>query len=164
MTKTHRVFIGIGSNLDNPQQHVIKACKDLSDHPQLSVLAQSSWYTSKAVGPGDQADYINGAALLETPLSPEELLDALQGIEQNHRRVRKERWGPRTLDLDILLYNKDVIDSERLTIPHKEMTQRNFVLKPLLDINAKLTLPDGRLVADILNIIGTQDLRDLEVG
>lgn len=163
MTSTHRVFVGIGSNLDNPQQHALKACEDLSGHPQMTLLAQSNWYLSKAVGPGEQADYVNGAALLETPLSPEELLDALQGIEREHQRVRKERWGPRTLDLDILLYNNDVIDSERLTIPHNEMAQRNFVLKPLLDLDAKLTLPDGRLVDDILNIIGTQDLSDLEV-
>ncbi len=164
MTDTHRVFIGIGSNLDTPLQHVVKACKDLQSHPQLTLLAQSNWYSSKAVGPGEQADYINGAALLETSLSPENLLNALQEIEQNHRRVRNERWGPRTLDLDILLFNNDVIDSDRLTVPHREMTQRNFVLKPLLDIDAKLTLPNGRLVADILNIIGTQDLSDLEVG
>lgn len=164
MTNTHRVFIGIGSNLDNPQQHVVNACKDLQSHSKLTLLAKSNWYASKALGPGEQADYINGAALLETSLSPEDLLDALQEIEQNHRRVRIERWGPRTLDLDILLYNNDVIDSDRLTIPHKEMTQRNFVLKPLLDIDSKLTLPDGRLVGDILNIIGTQDLSDLEIG
>lgn len=161
MTSVHRVYIGIGSNLDNPQQHAIKACEDLRNHPQLSLISQSQWYKSKAVGPANQADYINGAVLLATELDPEPLLDVLQSIEHQHQRVREQRWGPRTLDLDILLYDQMTVSSERLTIPHREIPHRNFVLQPLIDIDAKLALPDGRLLVDILNIIGSQNLSNV---
>ncbi len=161
MTDHHFAYIGIGSNLDNPKQQVLSACRHLAQHPALTLTNQSHWYQSKAVGPKGQPDYINGATLIKTMLSPHDLLSVMQDIEDAHQRIRTERWGARTLDLDLLLYDERTIDSERLTVPHPEITQRNFVLKPLLDISPQLSLPDGRLIADILNIIGTQDLDDL---
>ncbi len=161
MNDHHIAYIGIGSNLDNPKQQVLSACTHLAQHPALTLKQHSHWYQSKAIGPEGQPDYINGAALLETALSPDALLSVMQEIENAHQRVRTQRWGARTLDLDLLLYDECTIDSEHLTVPHPEIAQRNFVLKPLLDISPQLGLPDGRLIADILNIIGTQDLDDL---
>jgi len=101
---------------------------------------------------------MNGAALLETKVQAEEMLDILQHIEHQHHRKRQVRWGPRTLDLDILLYDDHTIRSARLIVPHPQMTVRNFVLKPLLDITPELLLPDGRKIADILHIIGMEGL------
>lgn len=160
MTIQHFAYIGLGSNLDDPHEHVKNAVQELDQHPQIQLKRLSPWYQSQAIGP-EQPDYINGAALIATSLDAETLLDALQQIEQEHSRVRKERWGPRTLDLDILMFNNTEYQSDRLTIPHREMTKRNFVLQPLVDINSELRLPDGRLLADILNIIGLEGLTEL---
>ena len=103
------------------------------------------------MGPQDQPDYINAVAKLETTLSAIELLDALQDIEQSQGRVRKEnRWGPRTLDLDIILYADQTINSERLIIPHYGMQDREFVLYPLFEIAPELQLPNGTSLSEIL--------------
>lgn len=136
-------YIGLGSNLENPRAQVEQALVELATIPQSYLLAKSPLYRSAPVGPGDQPDYINATALLETFLTPLALLDALQAIEQSHQRVRIEHWGPRTLDLDILLLDQLVLDSERLKVPHPYLTQRNFVLYPLADIAPELQLPDG---------------------
>lgn len=144
-----QAYIGLGSNLDKPLDQIQQALVELAQLPQTRLLAQSRLYRSKAVGPV-QPDYINGVALLDTQLAPLALLDQLQALEQAHRRVRLEHWGPRTLDLDILLYGDQQIASERLTVPHPFMTQRSFVLYPLADISPALQLPDGRPLAELL--------------
>jgi 2-amino-4-hydroxy-6-hydroxymethyldihydropteridine diphosphokinase len=138
-----RAYIGLGSNLENPLAQVQQALVELSAIPESTLLAKSPLYRSAPVGPGNQPDYINAAALLETSLAPLVLLDALQTIELSHQRVRLEHWGPRTLDLDILLLDQQTIDSARLKVPHPYLTQRNFVLYPLADIAPELLLPDG---------------------
>jgi len=145
-----RAYIGLGSNLANPRAQVEQAFAELVELPKSTLLSRSSLYTSTAVGPGEQPDYINAVALLETELSPLALLDALQEIEQGHRRVRIEHWGPRTLDLDILLLDQQTIDSERLKVPHPYLTQRNFVLYPLADIAPELLLPDGKSLQELI--------------
>lgn len=136
-------YIGIGSNLANPRAQVVQAFTELNAIPNSRLMAKSALYSSTAIGPGEQPDYINAVALLQTELTPLVLLDALQAIEQNHQRVRIEHWGPRTLDLDILLLDQQIIDSDRLKVPHPYLTQRNFVLYPLADITPDLQLPDG---------------------
>lgn len=137
-------YIGIGSNLGDPvaqAKQAIAALKDISDSRLMSV---SSLYASKPMGPSYQPDYVNAVAMLETSLEPLALLDALQHIEQTQGRVRKaERWGPRTLDLDILLISDLTIEQPRLTVPHYGMREREFVLYPLLEIAPQLVLPDG---------------------
>jgi 2-amino-4-hydroxy-6-hydroxymethyldihydropteridine diphosphokinase len=138
-----RAYIGLGSNLENPLAQVEQALVELAAIPESTLLAKSPLYRSAPVGPGNQPDYINAAALLETSLAPLALLDALQAIELSHQRIRLEHWGPRTLDLDILLLDQQTIDSERLKVPHPYLTQRNFVLYPLADIAPELLLPDG---------------------
>lgn len=143
-------YIGLGSNLEDPLAQVLRAFDELADIPNTSMLTRSAIYSSQAVGPA-QPDYINAVALLDTRLAPLALLDALQAIEQAHQRVRIQHWGPRTLDLDLLLYNNQVIDEERLTVPHPYLTQRSFVLYPLADITPDLQLPDGTPLADLLN-------------
>lgn len=147
---TVAAYIGIGSNLADPQQQVRRALQELAAIPGTRLLQASPCYQSLAVGPGDQPDYINGVALLETSLEAHALLDQLQAIEQAHERVREIRWGPRTLDLDLLLYGNDIIATERLRVPHPYLTQRNFVLYPLADIAPQLILPSGDALASLL--------------
>jgi 2-amino-4-hydroxy-6-hydroxymethyldihydropteridine diphosphokinase len=154
------VFIGLGSNLDNPQQQLTSALAELAAHPDLTLTAQSSLYASKPVGPQDQPDYVNAVAELHTQLSPEALLDVLQHIEKEHNRVRLRHWGERTLDLDILLYGTQTLNTARLIIPHAQMCQRSFVLYPLAEIAPDLTLPDGRKLPDVLRMV-TNDLLPL---
>lgn len=120
--------------------------------PETQLLAVSPWYSSKALGPGSQPDYRNGVAQLATTLSPGQLLAALQAIEHRQGRQREQRWAARTLDLDILLYGDLVMASVNLTIPHPQMTERNFVLSPLFDLAPGLILPDGTtLVSHLAN-------------
>lgn len=143
-------YIGLGSNLANPRAQVEQALAELAELPHSTLIARSSLYGSTAIGPGEQPNYVNAVALLQTELAPLALLDALQAIEQSHQRVRIEHWGPRTLDLDILLLDQQTIDSARLKVPHPYLPQRNFVLYPLSDITPDLQLPDGRGLQELL--------------
>lgn len=143
-------YIGLGSNLEDPLAQVTRAFAELADLPTTALLARSSIYTSRAIGPA-QPDYTNAVALLDTQLAPIALLDALQAIEQAHQRVRVQHWGPRTLDLDLLLYGDQTIAVERLTVPHPYLSQRSFVLYPLAEITPNLHLPDGTPLAELLS-------------
>lgn len=143
------VFVGLGSNMADPSAQLAGAVARLAALPKTKLVAQSPFYSSSPVGPQDQPDFVNGAAWLRTELTPLELLDHLQAIEQAHGRERVKHWGPRTLDLDLLLYGKEAISSERLTVPHAELANRDFVLQPLLDLEPELALPDGRTVAQL---------------
>jgi 2-amino-4-hydroxy-6-hydroxymethyldihydropteridine diphosphokinase len=145
------VYIGIGSNLDQPERHVCRAIDELGALPGMRVQAVSSLYRSAPLGPSDQADFINAAAGIETYLSPLPLLDALKAIEARHgRRPDGARWGPRPLDLDILLYADRTIVNERLTVPHRGLPTRAFVLYPLTEIDPKLEVPGAGPVAELL--------------
>lgn len=112
--------------------------------------AYSSLYKSPPMGPPDQPEYINAVAQLDTELSPEALLEALLALEKRHGRERGEKWGPRSLDLDILLYGNEQIDNERLTIPHPGLPERAFVLYPLQEIDKDLTIPGQGPLRDLL--------------
>ena len=138
------VYIALGSNLASPLEQVQAAIHALGDIPHSRVVAVSSFYRTPPLGPQDQPDYLNAAVALETALPPETLLDHTQRIERQQGRVRKaERWGPRTLDLDIMLFGDAVINSERLTVPHYDMKNRGFMLWPLFEIAPDLRFPDG---------------------
>jgi 2-amino-4-hydroxy-6-hydroxymethyldihydropteridine diphosphokinase len=146
-----RVYIGLGSNLAEPLQQLRDALAALAQLPDTRLLAHSSFYASDPLGPPDQPRYVNAVAVLDTALQPWTLLDALQRIEQEQGRVRKaERWGPRTLDLDILLFGERSIADERLRVPHYHMHARPFVLYPLAELAAELQLPDGRRLSELL--------------
>lgn len=155
------VYIGLGSNLETPAQQVLTALNELNQLPQTRLMSASSLYQSKPVGPQDQPDFVNAVACIETSLDAHTLLDALQALEQHHRRIRERHWGPRTLDLDILLFNKEFINTERLTVPHAFMHERGFVLLPLSEISADIVLPGKGLITDILRDIPTDDLQIL---
>lgn len=155
------VFIGLGSNLKDPAAQLARAVAELAALPGTTLVAQSSFYASRPVGPQDQPDFINGAAWLRTTLSPHQLLDHLQAIEQAHGRERLQHWGPRTLDLDILVYGDQVLDDERLTVPHRELANRDFALQPLLDLQPELVLPEGEAIADLRRRCPDNRLRKL---
>jgi 2-amino-4-hydroxy-6-hydroxymethyldihydropteridine diphosphokinase len=143
------VFIGIGSNLQDPALQVQKAIIALRSLSYTKLLKSSSLYVSQPLGPGEQPPYINAVAEVETQLSPASLLAHLQELENQQGRVRKERWGPRTIDLDILLYGKEVLITEKLIIPHVALKEREFVIYPLSEIAEHLILPDGEALSDV---------------
>lgn len=135
------VYIALGSNLANPVAQLEQAVVSLQKFAK--EMSVSAFYGSKPLGPQDQPDYVNAVAKFDTELTALTLLDRLQQIENEQGRVRLRRWGERTLDLDILLYGNEQISSERLTVPHYDMTNREFVIVPLYELNPDLILPDG---------------------
>lgn len=153
------VYIGLGANLDQPQRQLEQALQELARLPNATLVAQSSLYHSKPVGPQDQPDYVNAVAALETDLEPLALLDALQQLEQDHGRIRKRHWGERTLDLDIILIDDCVIDSERLKVPHPFAQQRSFVLYPLAEISPQLIFPNGVTLQQLLTELDNDLIR-----
>lgn len=163
MSNLSRVFIGIGSNLDSPLQQVLMALETLAQLPHCRLVSSSSLYRSAPVGPQDQPDFINAVALLETTLTPQALLERLHFIEDAHGRVRKGRWGARTLDLDILLVDNEVIDQPGLRVPHPELVNRSFVLEPLYELWPEGQLPDGRLLSHLRKACPGPELERLEL-
>lgn len=145
-----RAYVALGSNLDHPRQQLLDAMKALAALPDTAVLKRSSLYRTPPWGMLDQPDFINAAVELETSLSPHTLLDALLTIEQRAGRVRKERNGPRTLDLDLLHVEGVQLNDARLTLPHPRMADRAFVLLPLRDVAPSLALPGRGSVAQRL--------------
>ncbi|MBB6341587.1 2-amino-4-hydroxy-6-hydroxymethyldihydropteridine diphosphokinase [Pseudomonas fluvialis] len=145
------VYIGLGSNLAEPQSQLRAALQALQALPDSRLIGCSSLYASDPLGPADQPRYVNAVAALDTRLEPHALLDQLQRIELEQGRQRKaERWGPRTLDLDILMFGERVLHDERLTVPHYHMHARAFVLYPLAELAPGLQLPDGRVLTELL--------------
>ena len=150
-------YIAIGSNLASPLEQVNAAVEALGEIPQSRIVAVSSFYRTPPLGPQDQPDSLTAAGVLETELDPEALLDNTQRIELQQGRVRKaERWGPRTLDLDIMLFGHEVINTERLTVPHYDMKNRGFMLWPLYEVAPSLTFPDGLSLKAVLNSLGAE--------
>ncbi|WP_199775478.1 2-amino-4-hydroxy-6-hydroxymethyldihydropteridine diphosphokinase [Microbulbifer pacificus] len=145
-----RCYIGLGSNLEHPAAQLKTALARMREIPQTQVLRCSGFYASAPIGPGEQPDYVNAVASLDTELNAETLLDALQAIENLHGRERVLRWGARTLDLDILLYGNETLDTARLCVPHPRMSERNFVLEPLAELAPDLTMPDGTPLQTLL--------------
>ncbi len=154
-----RSYIAIGSNLGDPISQAMSAIKALKQIPAITVVAESSLYSSTPMGPQNQPDYINAVVAIDTTLTPLELLNATQAIELVHGRVRKdERWGPRTLDLDIILYGDLEHHCERLTVPHYGMKVREFVLYPLAEIIPDLILPDSTALSQLLTQVDRNGL------
>lgn len=156
----HRAYIGLGSNLDHPIEQVETALQELDGLPDSRLIAASPLYRSRPLGP-PQPDYINAVAALDTGLEPIELLDQLQALEHRHKRERLEHWGPRTLDLDLLVYDALTMDHPRLQLPHPELHRRNFVLYPLADIAPELVLPRGISVEALLKTTPRDGLEPL---
>lgn len=158
----HTVYLGLGANLNAPRKQIHAAVAALKALKDVEFVCVSHDYASKPMGPQDQPDYVNAVACVKTALKPEQLLDITQAIELKHGRVRKEeRWGPRTLDIDILLFGNDVIDTPRLTVPHYGLTEREFVVYPLFEIASTLVLPNNQSLADITKTLPLNDLQQL---
>jgi len=172
-------YIGLGSNLAGPEQQVQQACVALAALPQCRLLHCSSLYRSMPLrlegvpleadasvyALDDQPDYINAVVALETGLTPLALLDALQQMELDSGRDRNgPRWGPRTLDLDILLYGQHIIDEPRLCVPHPGLAEREFVLYPLYQIAPQLVLPDGQRLKDRVAVCPLRGLQRLPLA
>ena len=146
-----RAFVGLGSNLGEREATLWKALEGLGATEGIQVLAVSSFRETDPVGGVDQPRFVNAVAGLETSLSPRELLERLLDVERSLGRDRavEERWGPRTLDLDLLLYGGEAIDEPGLEVPHPRLAERAFVLEPLLELDPDLRLPDGRPLRDL---------------
>ena len=158
-----RAYIGLGSNLDDPPRQLRQALQGLSRLPAVRLVASSPFYCSAAVGgPPDQPDYLNAVAALDTALTPTQLLSELQALEGSQGRVRTVRWGPRTLDLDLLLYDQQVSQDPQLTLPHPRLHQRPFVLGPLHDIAPYLVIPGHGAVDQLWATCSKQGLIRLE--
>jgi len=146
---TELAFVGIGSNQGDPLRHVTRAVDELQALSSEPVRT-SPMYGSKAIGPGEQPDYVNAVACLRTGLPPAELLSELQHVERNHKRVRGQQWAARTLDLDLLVYGDSVIDQPELQVPHPHLAERPFVLYPLFDLDPDLQIPGLGSVRQLL--------------
>ena len=154
----HVAFIGLGSNLGNerngifesPKKQLLNAIQSIDNQTTIHLISTSYFYQTEAIGPGDQPDYINAAIKIETSLSANQLLLALQSIENHQGRVRKERWGARTLDLDILVFDQLIENSEQLILPHPRAHERAFVLAPLTDLDANLVIPNRGNISNLL--------------
>jgi 2-amino-4-hydroxy-6-hydroxymethyldihydropteridine diphosphokinase len=154
-------YLGLGSNLDDPVEQVNRAFEELTQVPGCALIAVSALYRSKPMGPADQPDYINAVARLETRLGALELLQAMQVIERVHGRERKERWGARTLDVDLLLYGDEIIDLEELTVPHPGLHLRNFVLYPLHEVAPGIVIPGCGALDELIKHCSEEGLQRL---
>jgi 2-amino-4-hydroxy-6-hydroxymethyldihydropteridine diphosphokinase len=151
MTRAH---VGLGSNLGDRMANLDTAVRVLDADEQTHVMAVSRVYETAPVGGPEQGPYLNAVAVLETDRSPHELLKLLQATEDGLGRVREERWGPRTADLDLILYDGPRIDSPELTVPHPRARERAFVLVPLCDADPFARFPDGELATTALARLG----------
>ena len=148
-----RAYIGLGSNLGDRETLLRRAVELLGAEPGIDVVAVSSFRETDPVGYLDQPRFLNGACAVETELPPRALLERLLAVEQGLGRERGTgpRFGPRTIDLDLLLYGQETVDEPGLIVPHPRLAERRFALEPLLELDPKLALPDGRLVRELLS-------------
>ncbi len=156
----HITYIAFGSNLENPQAQIKAAIQAIG---QLGHVIASPLYASKAIGPGQQPDYINGVIELKTELEPLALLRKLQQIELDQGRIRSVKNAARTLDLDILLYDQLIQDDPILTLPHPRMHERNFVLFPLAELSSELEIPKHGKISELLPHLSNNGLKKLDI-
>jgi 2-amino-4-hydroxy-6-hydroxymethyldihydropteridine diphosphokinase len=157
-----RAYVGIGSNKGDPRAQVLGAFDALGTLPETHCAGRSPLYRSAPVGAPGQADFVNAVAALDTALSAPQLLEALQAIESAHGRERPYVNAPRTLDLDLLLYGDTILDSPQLKLPHPRMHERAFVLRPLLDLDARAEVPDRGAARTLLQACAGQALARLD--
>jgi 2-amino-4-hydroxy-6-hydroxymethyldihydropteridine diphosphokinase len=159
---TIRVYIGIGSNLSDPVAQVLEAVEELEMIPDTILAERSTLYRAKPMGPEDQPDYVNAVVAMDTLLSADELHKALISIEDLQGRTRdNEKWGPRIIDLDLLLYGQQVIDTATLTVPHPGMHERDFVIIPLEEVAGNLKIPGRGHLYSLINKCKSHSLKKL---
>ncbi|HEY4600529.1 MAG TPA: 2-amino-4-hydroxy-6-hydroxymethyldihydropteridine diphosphokinase [Cerasibacillus sp.] len=158
----NRVYLGLGTNIEPRKSHLEKALEQLKQNEAITIVKQSNRYETAPVGYTEQADFLNMVVEIKTTLSPELLLDRCQTIEKELGRERTIRFGPRTIDLDILLYNEENIKTERLTVPHPRMHERGFVLIPLAEIAPHIKIGE-ETIDKLLNKLPKQERDDVKV-
>lgn len=141
----NKAYLGLGTNIGDREGYLRQACEILQNHTQINILKISNVYETKAWGYTEQADFLNICVEIETELSPGELLKVSHLIEEELNRVRVIRWGPRTIDVDILFFNNMISDDESLTLPHPRIKERAFVLIPLMDLNEELNIDNKHI-------------------
>ena len=154
-------YIGLGSNLQNPSAQIENALSALGDSDGIELISVSSQYESKPLLDMPGPNYINAVCKIDTTLTAIDLLDICQSIEDNQKRIRKVKWGSRTIDLDILLYEQQVISSDRLSIPHPEMIDRAFVMVPLHEIDKEINVPLLGPVKKLIDRINKLDVKKI---
>ena len=155
----HPAYIGVGSNLDDPPAQVLRAFAKLAELPRTKVILTSPIYRTRPFGPVDQPDFANAVAGLLTQLTPRELLQGLQAIEATQGRPKeRQRWGPRVIDLDVLVYGRERLQGPDLTVPHPGIVERNFVLYPLADIAPDLDIPGLGRVTELKGRVTSEGL------
>jgi|SRR5699024_4796371 len=160
----NQAYIALGTNIEPREEYLNQAIELLEQDQRINIIKKSSIYQTVPVGYTDQPDFLNMVIEIETPLIAIDLLDACQEIEQHLGRERTIRFGPRTIDLDILLYNQENRQSERLIIPHPRMHERAFVLVPLEEISPKLYIPKiGKHVMDLINELSAEAIKDVRL-
>jgi 2-amino-4-hydroxy-6-hydroxymethyldihydropteridine diphosphokinase len=151
------VYLALGSNVGDSAHYIMKAIDLLG--PVLHDMQRAPLYASKAVGFTDQADFLNTAISGRTELSPQELIQVIDDVEQQVGRVKRFRWGPREIDIDIIFYGNQILETESLTVPHPSFQERDFVLRPLLDLDSKIIDPvSHKTVKQLLGSLDTSQL------
>ncbi|WP_010531193.1 2-amino-4-hydroxy-6-hydroxymethyldihydropteridine diphosphokinase [Lentibacillus jeotgali] len=157
------IYLALGSNIEPREKYLTRALEALNAHRQITIIKKSSIYQTDPVGYTDQAEFLNMVIELDTSLLPMELLDVCQAIEKQLGRRREIRFGPRTIDLDILMYNQENRETERLILPHPRMLERAFVLIPLGEIAPELTITavGHKRAADYIKALPESDIKDV---
>ena len=155
-------YIGFGSNVGDRRNNILRALTLLTNRPDVRLEQVSGLYETQPVGFLEQADFLNGVVCVETALPPKQLLAACMKIEQALKRKRIIRWGPRTIDLDILLYDDVFVNTRELTIPHRELENRRFVLAPLVEIAPKVNVPNSKKTVERL-LLETKDVSRIDL-
>jgi len=148
-------YIGLGSNLNQPLQQIKNAIEALNALSEVTVIINSGFYTSKPMGPEDQPDFVNAVIEIQTSMNALELLDSCQLIEKNQGRIKTRYWGERSIDLDVLLFSDQKIETDNLIVPHPGICLRDFVYMPLLKINPEIEIPGEGLLKDIVQSTDT---------
>lgn len=160
----NRSIIALGTNIEPREQHLNGALELLAKHKSIEIKKRSSIYQTVPVGYTEQPDFLNMTIEIDTPLEALYLLDVCQEIEQQLGRERTIRYGPRTIDLDIIVYNQEDRESERLILPHPRMHERAFVLVPLMEILPHLLIPKiGKRVVDLMKELSKEDIEDVKL-
>ncbi|MCE9674848.1 2-amino-4-hydroxy-6-hydroxymethyldihydropteridine diphosphokinase [Paraclostridium bifermentans] len=154
-------YLGLGTNIGDRIRYINEALKILNSNPNINITKKSKLYETKAWGYKDQADFLNMCIEIETSLNPYELLNVCQGVEKDLNRERKIRWGPRTIDVDILFFNDIILQEENLEIPHPRIKERAFVLIPLIDLNDKLKI-DNISINEYLKSLTTEEREEVK--
>ena len=156
----NKAYLGLGTNMGDKQAYLKEACKIISDNTNINIVKISKVYKTKAWGYTNQDDFLNICIEVDTNLSPEELLEVCHEVENKLNRVRVIRWGPRTIDVDILFFNNIISTDENLILPHPRIKERAFVLIPLMDLNKELVI-DNKTISYYLSNLEKEELKEL---